>query len=485
MKLLKYILSGVLVTVLATSCDKDFETINTNPNAPVVVPSSNLMTNIIFLGGNQLYSTFVNGDMGACWAHQFSKVQYNDESRYIVRQSVIQSFWDTFYTQFYSDAVSMQKLAIAEGNMTTHGVSLVLQAYALSVLTDAYGGIPNAEAIQATEGVFFPKYDAQDVVYDSIFAKLDRANMMLASGQGDITPSFDIMYAGDASKWQKFANSLKIRGLMRISNKVDVSAELKATMAKPIFTSLSDAAKLVYLEEQPNANPMYETVIYSGRKEWKVAATFVNMLQSMNDPRLPVCANENGDGVIRGKPVGFINVPNDDYNYDNVSQVGAFYTEATAPAYFLSFSEFQFLLAEAAQKGWINGSAESYYNAGIAASMAENGITDGNAISTYMAGSGVAFNSGSALNQIGTQKWIALFGQGFESWTEWRRSVSGDNAKGIPALDPAAEAFYSSIPTRYNYPRNEQTTNSANYKDAVSNLLTGDDLITTKVWWMN
>lgn len=472
MNFLKYTLVAVFCSAIAFGCD-DFGDINENPNQPVSVPSSQLLADIVRVSQNQAYSTFLGGDMGSCWAQHWSKVQYNDEERYSPRQTVIEAAWDIFYADVISDARSMELLAAAEGNKTNMGIALTMQAYGLNFLTDIYGDIPNTEAIRAGDAILTPAYDAQSVVYDSIFAKLDRADALLAAGEGSVDASFDILYHGDASKWRKFANSLKFRALMRVSGKrAGVGAELTALLSRPMFTSNDDEAKLVYLSEQPNANPIYETIVFGNRGEFKVNSVLVDYLTTLQDPRLAVYAGTNDAGEYRGKPSGYQNVPNEDYNYQNVSPVGDFYLEAEAPAYLISYSELLFLHAEAAAKGFISGAPVDYYNAAITANMEANGITSG--IADYLATGAVAYSE----TNIQLQKWIALYAQGIEAWTEWRRT-------GIPALSPAFEAnpAVGAIPSRFSYPATEQTTNKANYDAAVA--AQGADRLTTKVWWMN
>lgn len=474
MKSIKYLFTGIFFVLFATSCDKGFEELNQDPNNPTTVPSDLLTADIIRNAANNLHSTFVGGDMGSTWAQLWTKVQYNDEERYVPRQSVIESTWDNIYEDVISDARSMEILATTEGNDVSKGVALTLQAWGYSLLTDLYGDIPNTEAIRGTEGIFAPAYDEQSVVYDSILAKLDRANALLASGNGSLNASTDLMYSGDATKWRKFANSLKFRCLMRISGVRSVGADLQALMSRPMFTSNADNAAIAYLAAQPNAHPFYETIDYGSRLEWKISQRLETTLKERNDPRLEVMAAENADNEYRGKPNGLQDVPSEEWNYENVSGIGEFYLNPELPGLFLSYAELQFLMAEAAEANYITGDAATYYNAGITASMAENGITSG--VGDYLAGANVAYSSANSAQLIGTQKWIALFAQGVEAWTEWRRT-------GQPVLAPALEAALNEIPSRYSYPASEQTTNKASYDAAVASQ--GADVLTTKVWWDN
>lgn len=468
MKKIKILAIVLSLLVFLASCDKNFEDVNKDPNNPTEIESGLLIADIVRNGQNQLYSTFVGGDMGSCWSQQWAKVQYNDEEMYSPRGSVISQVWDVFYEDVAGDAQVMYNLAVAEENKNMQAVALTLKAYGVLVLTDIYGDIPYTEAFKATEGIMNPVYDAQETVYDSVLVILDQANSLYAADGGDINAGSDLVYGGDWSKWQMFTNSLKFRALMRISGKRDVSAQLQEIVDnRAVFGSNADEAKLVYLESDPNANPIYETIVFGTRGEFKVSDVMINTLNDNNDPRLEVYAQPNDDGEYRGKPAGIFDVPNDDYNYNNVSAVGELYLDPTAPGYFMSYAELMFLMAEAAQKGYISGSAQDYYAAGIAASMQANGVDDYSGMSGQTLGN-------EALKQIATQNWIALYCQGVEAWTEQRRT-------GYPELSPAIEGKIDEIPSRYYYPSTEQSLNKANYDAAVANQ--GADLLTTKVWW--
>lgn len=457
--------------LFVVSCDKDFEEINLDPNNPTSIPSHLLMPTMIRNVQNQLNSTFIGGDMGSCWSQQFAKVQYNDEARYIPRQGVISSFWSTLYANVISQADAMYNLAEAEENSSIMGVALVIQAHAFSVLTDMYGDVPFSEAIKADEGIIAPAYDAQSGVYNGIIDMLTQASALLSSGNGSIDSGSDILYGGDADLWKKFANSLKFRSLMRISGKVGVSSQLQALVnSGNLFTSNAEEAKLIYLSSAPNANPLYESVVFGTRGEWKVNSVVVDMMLASNDPRLPQYAQLNDADVYRGKPSGIVDVPSVEYNYTNVSAIGEFYLRPEAPGYYVSYAELLFLMAEASQKGYISGSASAYYEAGIAASFDANQVSDNG----YIAANGL--QSSTALEQIGTEKWLALFAQGIESFTEQRRT-------GYPVLSPALEADLNEIPSRINYPTIEASINAENYNAAVA--AQGPDNLTTSVWWMN
>ena len=314
MKKIKILMIFAMLGLLFfTSCDNGFEETNTTPNDALTVPSHLLIVDIARNLGNNLYSSFVGMDMGNCWAQQMAKVNYNEEARFQVRDGVIEgTVWQSTYEDVIADAKSMETIAIAEGNDYTRGAALVLQAYGYHVLTDVFGMIPFTEAMDASN--FAPAYDSQEVVYTGILNMLDTANLLLSAGTGDIPAAADIVYGGDKDGWLKFANSLKFRCLMRVSGTTlhDAAALQDLVSNRKMFESNADNGNLVYLGADPNANPIYETVVYRTRLEYKINEVLVQMLEGYNDPRLAIYAEKNSDGIYRGKPSGFIGVPNED-----------------------------------------------------------------------------------------------------------------------------------------------------------------------------
>lgn len=141
------ILFVVLISLFSASCDNDFETVNTTPNNPVAVPAHLMLGTIIRVNQNVVYDMFNGGDMGMCWSQQVSKVQYNDEERYIPRRGSIDGIWSTMYASVISDAKSMYTLAESEGNTNLMAISLVLQANAFQILTDLYGPIDRKSVV--------------------------------------------------------------------------------------------------------------------------------------------------------------------------------------------------------------------------------------------------------------------------------------------------------------------------------------------------
>jgi hypothetical protein len=475
MKKINIILYTFLSFLLVTSCDTDFEELNTDPNNSTAVPAHLLLGGPQRIYMNTLYSAQRGGDMGECWAQHWSKVQYNDEARYVPRRGVIDGVWNTMYASVISESKAMFTLAEAEGNSALQGVSLVMQAVAFQTLVDLYGPVPFTEAVNGD--ILQPAYDSEATVYEGILSLLTEADELL-SGGGTIFSTSDLFYAGDASKWKKLANSLKFRALMRISSTRSVGAELQPLIGK-MFTSNDDSAQLAYLAAPDDANPIFQTIVNGNRAEYKVNSVLVELLQSLNDDRLPVMAGVNASGNILGKPSGYGNqttLPNEDlgYTYANISPLGSFYLRAELPGVLMSYSQLCFLVAQAANEGYISGgvtAASESYKKGIRANFAFNGLDATN----YLAQLGIDFDTQSdGRTKIATQEWIALFGQGFESWTEVRRNK-------IPVLSPAIEGDINQIPSRLYYPTTEPSLNKESYNAGVQ--LIGADNLTSPLFW--
>jgi len=479
MKKINIILYTFLSFVLFTGCDEGFEELNVDQNNSTAIPAHLLLGGTQRIYTNTMYSAQLGGDMGECWAQHWSKVQYNDEARYVPRRGNIDAIWDNIYTSIISEASAMYDLAEAEGNKSIMGAALVMQAIGYQTLVDLYGPVPFTEANNPE--IIQPVYDDEALVYEGVLKLLTDAAAILSNSSGTIVASSDLFYGGDTSKWYKLANSLKFRALMRISSTRSVNTELQALMGK-MFTSNDDNAQINYLAAAPDANPIWETIVDGNRPEYKINSVLVTALTDLNDPRLTVYAGENASGDIVGKPSGFgaqTTLPNEglEYTYANISPLGDFYLTPTLPGLVLSYAQLSLLIAEAMNEGYVSGgiaSSLAWYKIGIAANLEFNGVNSTDA-TAYLSQASLEYSTTSdAKVKIATQEWIALFGQGFETWTEWRRTK-------IPVLTPAAEAILTQIPTRLFYPTAEPSLNKANYDAAV--LKISADKLTSKLFW--
>lgn len=467
---MKNIVRTLAITLgfLVTSCANDFEKINTTPNNALETDPNLLIAASIQNLENTLYNMQIGGDMGMCWAQHNSKVQYNDEEKYIPRRGQMNALWDATYATVIKELKEAYTFAGNQGNTNLQAVSLVLEANAFQILTDVYGPV-----VYSQFGETFPAYDSQEAVYDGILAKLDQAETLFASGTGDFKATADLLYGGDVAKWRKLGASLKFKALMRISKVRNVSSQLQALYDSGLLmSSNADSAQMVYTSAAPDANPIFETVVSSNRNEYKVSSVLVDQLTNYNDPRLAVYAKRNNANLYVGNDPGVENAS----NYNGFSAIGTKYLDATLPAVILSYAQVELFVAEAINEGYVSGgltAARTHFVNGINANFVFNGLA---ASPAYTSNPSVDFGSQSdARAKIATQMWLALYGQGIEAWTEWRRT-------GFPVLSPAAGAAITSIPKRFYYSTDESTFNKTSYNQAISTLNNGDSML-SKLWF--
>lgn len=514
MKKIKIFLFVFTLISAFSACTENFEDINTNGNKPSIdqADPGMLLTNSIESMTSRVHEIFLGHEMGSCWVQHMAKVQYTDEDRYIPRLSVINNTWTSFYAASGMDVATIIKIADAKGLDNYKGIGIVLQVYISSVLTDLFGDIPYSQAWQgsAETAIISPAYDKQEDIYRDMIAKLKTANTLLDADKDAI--SGDILYNGDVDAWKKFANSLRLRLLLRMSEKDKpfVTTEMSAMIANPttypIFESNADNAALAYLGSAPNNNPINEN--RKTRDDHRVSKTLIDMLYvnpASPDYRVSIYADlAAGTGDYDGLPNGLRAADAAAYKDNglkNTSKIGSFYSSATAPGVLMTYAELQFILAEAAYKTYIPGGntqTKTYYDNGIKASYYQNADAfkaqlediwastftswgwDGNDILKYafddfMEYGGWDFNASKAMEQIGTQKWVAMFDQGLQANFEQRRI-------GYPVLVAPADAANSGkIPVRVFYPSDEYSRNKKNVEAAVASQ--GADNMNTKVWW--
>jgi hypothetical protein len=500
--------------VAVTSCTKNFEKINTDNDNPAIdqAAPNMLLTGAIESMTERVHEIFLGHEMGSCWVQQMAKVQYTDEDRYIFRPVVVNNTWRSFYAASGMDVATLYNI----GNKNYKGVALVLKCYIGSVLTDLFGPVPYTTAWSGISGLL-PAYETQESIYRLMIAQLDSANNNFLDASG-LPITGDILYNNDILKWKKFANSLRMRLLMRMSGKDAsfVTTELTKMVADPatypVFESSAENASLQFLGSAPNNNPINEN--RKTRDDHRVSKNLVDLVQGKyNDYRIMVFANPaSASDAFVGLPNGLLSSAAGAYlgnGLTQTSKMGDYFVQATAPGQLMNYAEVQFILAEAAVKGYIPGGlsqAKTYYDAGIAGSFDQYSAA---LQAIFTANWGSAFGSlpidsgytvamevakhidsiadpeyfddatitvADALQKIAEQRYIANFDLGLEAWFEWRRT-------GFPVLTPAAAgANNGKIPIRVPYPSDEYATNPTSLHAGVA-LLGGPDDLNTPVWW--
>lgn len=491
----------------ASACNNDKLTdINTNPNNPTDAPLGPLFTQAVVAAVPRWMSNFRYAGL---ISQQTAEVQYPDEDRYVrLDPASTGGLLTGPYSSELEDFQQVIKKADALKRGATSGPAQAMQAWDYSYMTDTFGDIPFSQALKADSGVFLPAYDAQKDVYNGLFALLNKAvaNLASATSGEPLLGSADPVYGGNVAKWEKFANSLHARLAMRIVNVDPATASAELTKAfngtGGTFTANSDNAQLNYPGDGVFDNSIAAGL--KGRDDFRMSQTLMNQLLSLNDPRIDIYATPTvnfqngvaGAAKYAGMPNGLLTDSAGKF-FNIASRPGLiFYPGATAygtlggngakqPMVFLTNEEVQFIKAEAAERG-LGGltasQAAGFYNAGVTASMQRwssyIGATQISAaqIATYLAQPAVAYKGGTdGLKQIATQKYIALFTDGYNAWAEWRRTCVPSTIK----HGPGTTVPYT--PRRYYYATGEISANGANVAAAVARQ--GPDNFQTPVWW--
>ena len=484
---------GILavLALFMSACSTDFEEINTNPNEPTDVPTSYLLTSAQKSFMDYTNDEWWTGRRGMQLAQHWASNQYSSESRYQLRTSVTNSYWTLFYAGSsnpnaypYSggglinlaDIMAKNNENPVPNSANQMAVANILASWMYQQMTDCWGNIPYSQAVQGA-GNPSPSYDSQESIYRDLLSRLTNAVNSIDMGQPG--PEGDIIYGGDMAKWKKFANSLKLRVAMRMADRdaAAAGAAVAEAVASGVMESNDDGAFFQYLEGSPNNHPLNED--RKTRNDFAASNVMVDVLLDLNDPRIgEFFATTVSGGDYVGEVYGLTEEDAALTADADISQRSARITSATFPGIYMDYAQVEFLLAEAVERGFINGDAATHYNNGIRASM--DWWTPGADVDAYIAQPSVDYATqvaaGSWKTAIGKQKWIALHMQGIEAWTEWRRLDFG-----ILQMPAGGTLEGNGIPKRMKYPLDEYGNNKANVEAAVA--AQGADSQDTPVWW--
>lgn len=475
----KHIYILAIFAIIFASCTTDFEEINTNPNAPVAVQPNLLLRQVLYnFGENMSYEGFVAGDL---LAQHRTALDFNLFDRHDLKSPQLGGNpWSIFYTNLRDNEIILKQAKETPAFAVYEGPALILKAYMAAGLTDLFGDVPYFEAFNGIEGTVTPVYDLQEDIYQNengILDNLDKGIAAINAYNGSIPLEGDIIYNGNLNRWIQFANSLKIKYLIRISAKVDVALQLQTLFdAGNYIQSNSENAVFDFTNSEPNSFRLAQLRV-GDFNNFVLSETMEEVLTDLEDTRINTFfrpfANATGNdynGLINGIDASSTSVALSDY-----SLAGTAFREDTSSldANFMTAWETNFLLAEAAAKGFINADAETLYNTGVTQAF-EFWNTDLPA--TYLA-TNANYNAANStpLNQIITQKWIASLINGYEGWIEYRRT-------GFPVLkDVSASLNAGLIPVRMPYPAEAASLNSENYNKAAA--ATNGNSLDAKVWW--
>jgi hypothetical protein len=529
---IRRVLLAILGTALTTACTSDFTEWNTNPNEATedMLDWDNARTGSYFLQmeqnvlvvaqsaagiGTDRYQTVeIMGGDGFVGYFGFPSPSINSAGRYNWNK---ESWYGDMFTTNYTrtmNAWRSLKQAIDDENDPRYALAQILKVAAMHRVTDTYGPIPYLSFGVENE----VPYDSQKDVYYRFFEELADAVETLApyANAGEtLFTEYDCVYRGDLTKWVKFANSLRLRLAMHLAY-VDASKaqqEAEAALAAPlgVMTEATDIAQLQHISPLET----YESPIYIVGVSWKdlrMGATLDSYMNGYEDPRLASYFNTTTDGTYRGIRAGMANtVSKDAYAPEAEGSLTGLFSvpnvNSTSNVVWMLASESYFLRAEGALRGWSMGdTAENLYRKGVETSFAENNAGDASsyladdtltpadytdpvtaAYSTDARGDiTIAWNEADGfeknLERIITQKYIALYPNGQEAWTEFRRT-------GYPKVFPVCvnESNGGCVDTetqirRLAFPQSEYNTNREQLDKGIA-LLGGPDNPGTKLWW--
>ena len=510
MNILKYLSILFLGLFLFSSCEVDYLD---NPNQPVVAPTSGLMSRVQKQIMNDTRDEWFSGRMALLWVQYWNQVNYTEEDRFQYRETVNLAGWNDIYSNARDlksiidiniDPALKIDAATSAPNENQIAAARIMLAYIFQMATDTWGDIPyysyganNADfqALQGDMNKLTPKYARQQDIYTDLLKELDEAQSMILTDE--VMIGGDNIYGGDAVKWKKFANSLRLRIANRIKHKLPdlASAHINDAIAEGVFESNLDNAAIAFENSALNGAPMYRAFYVENRTDFAPSYSLVELLKGnrgpfgIADPRLEIYVAPNRDGYYYGVPLANSNGNVRTYRWESLP--GTKVLSSTYSEVFMEYSEVCFIMSE------LNGWDQIWYEKGVEASMKKWGV-DGTDIISYMVNLPEA-----DMENVLTQKYIALYMQPYEAWSEYRRTSfpktfirPGEqytvrtlikDATGVVQEDVRNYTFspivgINDIPFRVKYLLNEASVNKTSLDAAIQNM--GGDAIDTKMWWM-
>ncbi|WP_338871226.1 SusD/RagB family nutrient-binding outer membrane lipoprotein [Spirosoma sp. SC4-14] len=496
----KLLYTSILATGLAlTSCETYLD-VNNDPNNIKSVQVSQLLpsvtVNIGYMGASDLlrYSTLL--------IQQFSGqgpntgfATFKEYERYNINNSDVNNQWVTIFATILSDLELMTTQATEVGSPHYAGVGKILKAFVYQTVVDAWGDVPYTEASRHSAN-FYPKFDDDEAIYADLIRLLDEGIKDVSATTSALSPNTNTtIYAGSSwaasqAQWIKFANTLKLRLFLHYSAKdpAYTSQQITALInsGAKFMESTSDNFQMAFLSESQRQNPLYSMENGQFKNQFFPNRFIVNLMNSKSDPRrsayfVPFPFNSSpasykGASALDPDPssaysrnyryiYGTPSSPNTALiNTDGSLKDGAITYAGNGPARLLTFAEYNFIRAEAALMYGAPGNAQSFFEAGIKASMSDAGIATAD-INTYLAANGTLKGTQTEmLEQIINEKYVANHAVLMEPWTDYRRT-------GFPALTPLKTPFaiYDEVPHSLFYAQSE-ISNNPNAKQKSSML---------------
>lgn len=380
--------------------------------------------------------------------------QHAGLDQYSMNEADVNNSWNTIYADILFELQIVIDKAADPDAPSPHygGIGKIMTANILQVLTDLYNDIPYSQAFQGFDNLR-PGYDSQEQIYNTIFQLLNEGIADCQAATSTLSPGGnDMIYGGDMAKWVGFANSLKARAYVNLGN-VNSSNYQSALDAidDGAIASNADDAVFMFRNTEIEANPLYQFMDQRG--DIRMGAFFMDLMDGINDPRIPFFADEDQNAGYSGSPAGVPTV--------SASPPGTYYASRNSPVVFSSYAETKFIEAEAAFQANNPTRAADAYNEGIEASLEK---IVGTADPAFLAAQSKTAGT-ITLEDIMTHKYIATYTM-VTSYTDWRRT-------GLPNIQPAQGQ--TQIPRRWPYPQSERLFNGGNVPAGIT--------LFTKVWW--
>lgn len=502
----------LLASLFLTGCEKDFDEINSNPNA-----AEKGFTPYIFTYAQRslsyfMYDSWFSGRMVALASQQLAQRNYTTEDRYDFRENVTNNYFRNFYgyinnleevIHLNTDEKTKIDMAAFGDNDAQIASAMILKAWAFQVITDTWGDIPYSQALQPREFAA-PIYDKQEDIYIDLIAKLKTASGMITPGMKGWANG-DIIYDGNMENWKRFANSIRLRIALRMGN----MTEAQAAISDGVFENNNQSALFFFAGGgSPGNAPFYDAYFVDNRNDFTMTKQFVNMMKGMDDPdirtggftnpfngisdpRLPIYRGPGMDDATIGVPYGlddasmkaYVNANPNTINFKPASGIYGAIVSPTFPSILLDYPTVCLMICE------VNNWDRTWFEKGTTASMELWGAEGGAA---YVTAAMAKFDASSNKEEVViTQKYIHLFTQPSEAWAEYRRTGYPRSivkpgevtyiADGTPVVFETINSSGDDIVQRFKYATSESTLNKANLAIAITNQ--GPDTYATRVWW--
>lgn len=486
MKKIKILLPLIALTLF--SCDNylDINESPNDPNATLVTPNLSISAaqtgsySVLVRRMNELGNVFMNN-----WGANVNSFTggYAEEFGITMSNNFYEDIWNSLYRNTYEFSNIINH---PSANYDNHkAIAKIMKSFYFQYLVDLYGDVPYFQAHQGANNVN-PAYDNGKAIYEDLIVQLDSAIDMIDNAPATTVAvgSEDVMLGGDMDAWKKFANTLKLRILLRQSTKGSING-----------ATTTDAATLTYLNAQfarldrnfvdrnITINPGYSNAKDAQQNPWmnlmvNLDETTVTYRSSYNFRRassfIATQLNNNPPDPRRGRLFGLVGTA-----VVGVIQGDASQPTGTAPltlsplgpglvvrssqdGYVMLLAESLLLQAEAAERGFVGTPADApaFFDAAITASMSHLGATVGTYVTDVNAVDGKGYSaSANKFQAIMYQKSIALNGtNGVEAWIEYTRTGFINN---IP-MPMGSTSPTGKKPLRLMYPTSELASNSAN-----------------------